>query len=351
MHPRDRQRRSAHGNERLVPAYRLGSQETAMLSSYSVRQWTLAPRQGVKRQPQQQCSLLNRVYESYGSGCRTAVGQVARRTNKQDVGGKPMATIGRVESIWRYPVKSMRGEEIPQAFMGFSGLYGDRLYAFRDSGVQAGFPFLTGREQERMILYRPRFRHPQRSVFPPNLTEAEALAPGLTPVYADPSDMMVDVETPAHKAIPIDDPALLAELSEGLDEGHTLSLTRSDRAMTDCRPVSILSLQTVQQIGLEAGLTLDKRRFRANVFADLSMNGFAENDLLGRRLQIGQKAVIALVARDPRCKMITLDPDTAEASPQVLRVVAQAHGGNAGVYGAVLVEGVVGRGAEIKLLD
>ena len=44
-----------------------------------------------------------------------------------------MATIGKVESLWRYPVKSMRGEEIAEAFLGFAGVYGDRLYAFRDS--------------------------------------------------------------------------------------------------------------------------------------------------------------------------------------------------------------------------
>jgi len=262
-----------------------------------------------------------------------------------------MATIGHVESIWRYPVKSMRGQELQQAFLGYSGVYGDRLYALRDSGAQAGFPFLTAREQERMIRYRPGFRYPERSVFPPNLTEAQALAPGVTPVYGDTADMMIDVETPARRTIAIDDPALLAELSEGLDKARTLSLTRSDRSMTDCRPISIFSLQTAQQIGLEAGLTVDKRRFRANVFADLSMEGFAENDLIGRRVQVGTKTVVAIVAPDPRCKMITLDPESGEPSPQILRVVAQRHGGNAGLYGAVLVEGVVNRGDDIELLD
>jgi uncharacterized protein YcbX len=245
----------------------------------------------------------------------------------------------------------MRGEELPQAFLGFSGVYGDRLYGFRDTGAQPGFPFLTGREQERMVLYRPTFRYLERSLLPPNLKEAEDLVPGLTPVYGHPSDMMVDVETPAHKIVAIDDPALLAELSEGLDEGHTLSLARSERSMTDCRPISVFSLQTARQIGLEAGLSLDKRRFRANVFADLSMEGFAENDLIGKRVQIGPKTVLALVAPDPRCKMITLDPDSAEADPQVLRVVAQGHGGNAGLYAAVLVEGVVDTGDEIRVLD
>jgi MOSC domain-containing protein len=88
-----------------------------------------------------------------------------------------MGTVGHVESLWRYPVKSMRGQEIAEAFLGFAGVYGDRLYAFRDGAAQKGFPFLTAREQERMLLYQPRFRHPDHAVAPANLAEAESMAP------------------------------------------------------------------------------------------------------------------------------------------------------------------------------
>ena|SRR5436190_22920627 len=79
-----------------------------------------------------------------------------------------MSLVGTVESLWRYPVKSMRGEELDEAFFGFSGMYGDRLFAFRSTAAPKGFPFLTGREQEEMLLYRPRFRHPERAGKPPN---------------------------------------------------------------------------------------------------------------------------------------------------------------------------------------
>ena len=87
--------------------------------------------------------------------------------NDLDIGGKAMETIGHVESLWRYPVKSMRGQEIREAFLGFAGVYGDRQYAFRDVAAPKGFPFLTGREQEAMLLYQPRFRHPDRAAEPP----------------------------------------------------------------------------------------------------------------------------------------------------------------------------------------
>jgi uncharacterized protein YcbX len=44
-----------------------------------------------------------------------------------------VAAIGTVESLWRYPVKSMRGEELSEAFISFAGVYGDRLCAFKGS--------------------------------------------------------------------------------------------------------------------------------------------------------------------------------------------------------------------------
>jgi uncharacterized protein YcbX len=127
---------------------------------------------------------------------------------------------------------------------------------------------------------------------------------------------------------------------------------QSQRAMTDCRPVSIFSLQSAQQLTEETGTPVDKRRFRANVYVDLtSANGFAENDLVGRSVRIGPKAIISVLERDPRCVMITLDPDTGEQAPAILKKVAQAHGGMAGVYGAVLREGLIHKGDPVELLD
>jgi len=246
----------------------------------------------------------------------------------------------------------MRGEELQQSYLGFSGVYGDRLYAFHDKSAPEGFPFLTGREQEQMLLYQPSFRHPNHAASPPNLAEAEANEPGLTPVYAETADLAVDIQMPSGEVLSIDDPALITRLSEGLDGTHTLSLLRSHRSFTDCRPVSVFSIQTVKRIGEEVDMALGKRRFRANVYADLTpMAGFAENAFVGRKLQIGTKAVIAVTDHDPRCKMITLDPNTSEASPEVLRSVRDAHDGKAGLYGAVLIEGIVRPGDEIRLLD
>jgi MOSC domain-containing protein len=263
-----------------------------------------------------------------------------------------MAVIGQIDSVWRYPVKSMRGEQLPEIFAGFAGVYGDRLFAFKSSAAPAGFPYLTGREAHEMLLYRPRFRHLERAAKPSNLDEAEALSPILNPVVGDPADLVLDVETPSGEVLAIDDPALLRQLGERAGEGHSLTLLRSERAMTDCRPISLFSLQTARHLGEEVGAVLDKRRFRANVYLDLAVTaGFAENTFVGRKMRIGSKVVVAILDRDPRCQMITLDPDTASPNPEVLRKVTRGHEGTAGVYGAVLAEGLIRAGEPVEILD
>ncbi len=261
-----------------------------------------------------------------------------------------MTTIGTVESLWRYPVKSMRGEEIPGAFLGFAGVYGDRVAAFHSAHTRKGLPYLTAREERRMLTFRPRFRYPENAAAPPNLPDAERL--GATPLYGDVAELALDVETPDGRTLAIDDPALIEMLRAGADERNELSLRRSDRALTDARPVSLISLQSIKQLAVETGMEVDKRRFRANIYLDLSKaEGFAEDRFVGRSLGIGPKATLSVVARDSRCMIITLDPKTGEKTPAILKTVAQQHEGQAGVYAVVLVEGMIRRGDAVKLLD
>jgi uncharacterized protein YcbX len=260
--------------------------------------------------------------------------------------------VGTIESLWRYPVKSMAGERLTEAYMGFTGFYGDRCYAFKNSAARRGFPYLNATAQQKMLRYRPKFRFPTKAAKPPNLYDAMSITPGVNPADAEPGDMSLDVETPSGAIVAIDDPALIATLRDGLRGENHITLVRSDRAMTDCRPISLTSLQTVRQIGEELSRSVDKRRFRANIYLDLmSDRGFAEDELVGRKLRLGSKAEVAVLERDPRCKIISLDPETGEHDPAVLRKVVQAHGSYAGVYCAVLVEGVLVEGDAVEVVD
>ena len=237
-----------------------------------------------------------------------------------------MSTIGSVESVWRYPVKSMRGEERDEIFVRRGGVHGDRLFAFRSSAAPAEFPYFTAREQRQMLRYRPRLQ-----------TAAPA----------------VEVCTPDGDTFAIDDPRLIERLRSGAPENHHLTLMRSeDRALTDAQPVSLISLQTVQCLADEISSPIDKRQFRANIYLDLpGSRGFGENELVGRSVRIGTAVVLSILERDPRCMMITVHPDTVEKTPAVLKQVAREHGGTAGIYASVLAEGTVRRGDRVELLD
>jgi uncharacterized protein YcbX len=263
-----------------------------------------------------------------------------------------MNVVGKVESLWRYPVKSMRGEELEELFAGYGGVYGDRLFAFKSSACPEGFPFFTARDQCEMILYRPRFRRPDKAALPVNYAEAGKLSPNINPISGTVNEMMIDVEAPDGAIFPIGDPRLVARLLANADASHELTLLRSDKAMTDCRPLSLFAIQSAKQIADETRVSVDKRRFRANIFLDLAgAAGFAENEFVGKSLRIASKVVLHVVGRDSRCMMITIDPDTAEKTPAILKAVAQAHEGMAGVYAAVLTEGLIRKGDVVELLD
>jgi len=244
----------------------------------------------------------------------------------------------------------MGGEELDEAFAGYSGIYGDRVFAFKSSANHKGFPYFTAREQRKLLQYRPRFRYTDKAARPVNLIEAESR--NARPLLADLAELVVDVATPDGQTLAIDDPALIELLRADVDQKHQVSLMQSQRALVDCRPISVFGLQSAQQLADETGTEVDKRRFRANIYVDLtSAEGFAENKLVGRSVRIGSKVVLTILERDSRCVLITLDPDTGEPAPAILKAVAQAHDGMAGVYGAVLVEGMVHKGDSVEVLS
>ena len=120
--------------------------------------------------------------------------------------------------------------------------------------------------------------------------------------------------------------------------------------MTDSSPVSLLSTQTVGQLAVELAEKVDKRPFRANIYLDLGTEqGFGEDQLLGQRLRIGTDLLIAATKRDVRCKMVTLDPDTSDSNPALMKLIARSHESCVGIYANVLAEGFVRPGDQVEV--
>jgi MOSC domain-containing protein len=259
-----------------------------------------------------------------------------------------MERVGTLETVCRYPVKSMAGEEIEAAFVGFAGLMGDRAFAFRREPGPSGFPWLTGREQEDLILYRPRFVDQAAAGLPRDVEKCFGLASGVFAAYPEPAALAVSVTTPGGQSWAVDSAELRAELEQ--KSGQKVSLRFSDRSHWDCRPVSLFGNASATALGEELGMPMDRRRFRANFYADwIDGRPFREDELVGRTLQIGDRLQLAVLERDPRCKMITLDPETGSQDSAVLRHLTKTRVGTIGVYAAVLVEGVVRKGDAITV--
>jgi uncharacterized protein YcbX len=259
-----------------------------------------------------------------------------------------MERIGTLETVCRYPVKSMAGEEVGEAFVGFSGMMGDRAYAFEMEQGPRGFPWLTSREQADLVVYRPQFVEEGATRLPADVEKSLHMAPGLFTAYPEPKAFALRVTSPDGQTYAVDSDGLRSELEKKC--GQKINLRFSDRSHWDCRPVSLLGNASVGALGEELGTKLDRRRFRANFYVDWDgSKPFREDDLVGRKLKVGERLRIAVLERDPRCKMINLDPETGQINEKVLDHVAKAHSGRIGVYAAVLVEGIVRKGDMISV--
>jgi uncharacterized protein YcbX len=245
------------------------------------------------------------------------------------------------------PSRAWPVKRLARAFVGFSGLMGERAYAFEMEQGLRGFPWLTGREQADLVVYRPQFVEEAATRLPADVETSLHMAPGLFTAYPEAKAFALCVTSPAGQTYAVDADEFRSALEK--KSGKKVKLRFSDRSHWDCRPVSLLGNASVATLGKELGIIMDRRRFRANFYVDWDgSKPFREDDLVGRRLKIGERLQIAVLERDPRCKMITLDPETGQIDEKVLAHVAKSHSGRAGVYAAVLVEGIVHKGDAIS---
>ena len=224
--------------------------------------------------------------------------------------------VGRVVGLWRYPVKSMRGEALAGAEVSWHGLAGDRRWAFvRDGVVQSGFPWLTLRERGDLNHYRPAFVDPAR--------------PDKSPTV---------VSTPSGATFDVADPALAAELGAGV------RVIKQDRGVFDTFPLSLITTQTIARLGELVGAELAVERFRPNLLVEAADDApFAEDAWVGRVLRIGGLR-LRVDKRDGRCAVVTVDPVTTERNPAILRAIARDREGQLGVYGSTVEPGRIAVG-------
>lgn len=244
------------------------------------------------------------------------------------VAERDYSVVGVVRAIYRYPIKSMRGESLSEADVEWQGIVGDRAYAFVQSDDRSTFPYLTARELSDMLLYTPRL--------------ANASKPYSSPVL---------VTTPEGEEYPIDSDELHASIAARYPRPFYL-LRLGRRSTHDAAPLSLITTSTINALGQRLGMTFDAMRFRPSILVE-TLDGelFPEQRWVGQSLAFGDDDLRMVVSEpDIRCKMITLDPQTGAAEPRILAEVVRNLDGALGVYGLPQKAGTLHVGQTVRLL-
>ena len=239
-----------------------------------------------------------------------------------------LTEIGRLEAIFRYPVKSMGGERLEVADLGWHGLEGDRRLAFRRVEDRSGFPWLSAGKLPDLVRYAPLARE-----------------------EGDQADIPTHIRTPDGEVMPVFGEELAAEV--GRRYGAPVQMMQLKHGIFDEATFSVIASDTVREIGRLAGRSLDVRRFRPNVVVRLLRPGvFQEDEWVGGVLSFGEGddgPAVSVTMRDVRCSMVNLDPDSASPAPEVMKAVVRANQNTAGVYGTVTRVGRLSVGQAIFL--
>lgn len=233
-------------------------------------------------------------------------------------------SLGHVTALWRYPVKSMRGETVPGLDVETHGVVGDRFFALRDRAGRLG----SGKTNKR-------FRQIE----------------GLLDFVATTVDGAVVIRFPDGRAMAADDPAIDRALSAAC--GTEIVLAReTDTPHRDSSPVHLLSEASLAWLRDRLpDAAIDQRRFRPNLVVALDpASGLAEQGWIGHRLAIGDALVIRITKPTVRCVMVTQPQAELGAAPAILRQLTRDNSTSFGVYAEVLQPGFVRRGDALRFV-
>lgn len=288
---------------------------------------------------------------------------------------------GTVGSLWRFPVKSMLGEQPDSIELVRDGVVGDRAHALIDT--ETGKVLSAKHPRKWPLLLQCRARYDESPAAGAALPAVHVTFPDGTTVTSDDPDVdavltaqfghPVTLATTAPADFTIDDyhpdveglgpdrqPDTVSEARLGAaffaDAG--LPSAVAEGSFLDLFPVSLITTSTLAALGRHAPETqFDPRRFRMNIVLDTPEQGFLENEWLGQTIAIGDAAVTVMIP-DPRCVMTTLPQEDLAKDNAVLQTLARHNRVDvagqglfpcAGVYAVVSIPGVIRRGAQATL--
>jgi len=260
---------------------------------------------------------------------------------------------GAVVSLWRYPVKSMMGEEVNASIVTERGLLGDRAYALFDSATGKVVSAKNPRKWAKMFEFNANFTEPPTIKGP--MPSVRIACPDGTNLRSDRDDVGGVLSKHLGRAVRF---VTSAPESPSLEEywPDIEGLARRDRVTDEAMPphtffdlatVHLLTTATLDRLReLYPAGRFEVRRFRPNLFIrpPEDSKGFVEDGWVDRTLEIGDRVRLRVTGPCPRCVMTTLSQGDLPSDPGILRTAAKNHQVKVGVYATVLRGGDVRRG-------
>jgi uncharacterized protein len=272
------------------------------------------------------------------------------------------ARVGSVAALWRYPVKSMMGEELNSCEVTDRGLLGDRQFAVVDRSTGKVGGAKNPRKWGNFFDFRAAYVQPPKAGA--RISPVRITLPDGTAVTSGQADLEQVLSRAFGRDVAFEEagpggrsPAATAEEywpdMAGLDYRDTVT----DFAMPagtffDIAVVHLLTTATIDHLrALYPQGRFEARRFRPNIVVSTGGEdeGFAENDWIGHTVAVGGTVQLAITEPCPRCVMITLPQGDLPHDSGILRAAAQHNAVNAGVYGSVLTGGTIRRGDPVTL--
>ncbi len=267
-------------------------------------------------------------------------------------------SVGSVVSLWRYPVKSMMGEELNAAQVTARGLLGDRTYALMDLSSGKVASVKNPRKWGRLFDCRATFVEPPHSGG--NLPSVRISLPDGTVVTSVQGDLNQILSTVVGRQVTF---ATTAPRAPSLEEywpdidGLAYRETITDEAMPsgtffDCAVIHILTTATIDRLReVYPPGRFEVRRFRPNIVVEVASpeKGFVENAWVGRTIAIGNEARFNVTGPCPRCVMTTWAQGDLPKDPGILRAAAQHNQANVGIYAGIIRGGTIRRGDSVRL--
>lgn len=254
------------------------------------------------------------------------------------------AKVASVASLWRYPVKSMMGEELNAADITDSGLLGDRAYALIDKSDGKVVSAKNPRKWKGLFDFRATFMYPPHvgdSIPPVRIT-----LPDGSIVTSEDSDIDRTLSDALGREVRLETVTSQSRSLEeywpdmdGLDRRDTVTdETMPIGTFFDLANVHLLTTATINQLReyYPEG-RFEVRRFRPNIVVDPAVehSGFVENDWIGHTVAIGSEAQLNITEPCPRCVMTTLSQGDLPRDPGILRAAARHNKVKVGVYAEV----------------